>query len=79
MATLTKSPYGSLPSFWNVDASVGRGCPNKLYDVYLVQFFMTKIYASQKLPAAYLPKGVVQVNGTWHDTMYEAIWLSRNT
>jgi hypothetical protein len=49
-----RPPAAKLPVFFNIDAHVGPGCPNKEIDVMLVQFLL-KTMGSVPLPGSNLP------------------------
>ncbi|HVF51087.1 MAG TPA: hypothetical protein VNA19_13415 [Pyrinomonadaceae bacterium] len=50
-----------FPYFYNVHMSVGRGCPNMVEDVLLVQYLLYKIYQNPgSLP---VPRGQMVVDG----------------
>jgi hypothetical protein len=56
--------------FYNVDAAVGKGCPNQRTDVLLVQYLLKENMRLKTF--SYLPNtvvaGTVQITGLWDET-----------
>ncbi len=50
------------PTFYNVSAAVGSGCNNMTEDVKVVQFFLTRVYATDTFKNL-KPKGSMTVDG----------------
>jgi hypothetical protein len=81
MASLYDTEIKDLPLLWTVDEAVGKHCRNAVLDVYLVQFFLTKIIYSKPeinrsnfvYPKTSVPAERWEVNGSWQDSMHRGI------
>jgi len=73
MAHWTSYNKAHLKGIWTVDAAVGRHCPNKYWDIYLVTFFLSKIMSSPKYPDKFAPMGPIKVGGSWENSLFVAI------
>ena len=45
-----RPPEANIPVFYNIESPVGRGCPNSLEDVLLVQFLLKSLAAHMTTP-----------------------------
>ncbi len=65
--------------FYNVDAAVGKGCPNQRIDVLLVQYLLKENIRLKSF--GYLPNTIVgplQIDGLWNETWTTLVFNYQN-